>query len=76
MVNQDVVKLVLLKLYLNYTKRHCINVKLTDDFDLDYLKEIIQKEKIEDYIIPNNKRILVFEDIDCMGQMVKKEKIG
>ena len=63
-----------IKALLNYTKRHCINVKLTDDFDLDYLKEIIQKEKIEDYIIPNNKRILVFEDIDCMGQMVKKRK--
>lgn len=63
-----------IKALLNYTKRHCINVKLTDDFDLDSLKEIIQKEKIEDYIIPNNNRILVFEDIDCMGQMVKKRK--
>ena len=63
-----------IKALLNYTKRHCVNVKLTDDFDLDYLKEVIQKEKIEDYIIPNSKRILVFEDIDCMGQMVKKKE--
>ena len=63
-----------IKALLNYTKRHCINVKLTDNFDLDSLKEIIQKEKIEDYIIPNNNRILVFEDIDCMGKMVKKRK--
>ena len=63
-----------IKALLNYTKRHCINVKLSDDFNLDSLKEIIQKEKIEDYIIPNNNRILVFEDIDCMGQMVKKRK--
>ena len=56
------------------TKRHCINVKLTDNFDLDMLREVIQKEQIEDYIIPNNNRILVFEDIDCMGNMVKKRK--
>lgn len=63
-----------IKALLNYTKRHCINIKLTDNFDLDSLKDVIQKEKIEDYIIPNNNRILVFEDIDCMGQMVKRRK--
>ena len=61
-----------IKALLNYTKRHGINIKLTNNFDMDCLKEIIQKEKVDEYIIPNDKRILIFEDIDCMGNIVKK----
>ena len=49
------------------TKRHCINVKLTDSFDLDMLREVIQKDQIEDYIIPNHNRILVWGDTQGHG---------
>lgn len=63
-----------IKALMNYTGRHGVNIRLTDNFDMDCLKDIIQKEKIDDYIIPNDKRILIFEDIDCMGDLVKKRK--
>lgn len=63
-----------IKALMNYTGRHGINIRLTDDFDMDSLKDVIQKEKIDDYVLPNDKRILIFEDIDCMGDMVKKRK--
>lgn len=63
-----------IKALMNHTGRHGVNIRLTDDFDMDCLKDIIQKEKIDDYIIPNDKRILIFEDIDCMGDIVKKRK--
>lgn len=64
-----------IKIIANYTKRHIIDVKLNDSFDLNELKNIIQKEELnDDYYIPNNKRIIVFEDIDCMGDIVKKRK--
>ena len=57
---------------MNYTNRHVLEVKLNDDFNFSDLKDIIYDEKInDDIIVPQNKRIVVFEDIDAMGNIVK-----
>jgi len=61
-----------IKQLLNYTKRHAIDIKLTDSFDFDELKNIIHNEKIVDeFIIPQEKRIIIFEDIDAVGDVLK-----
>ena len=60
-----------IKLLMNYTRRHGIDIKLNDTINFTDLKQIIYKDKIgEKYIIPQEKRIIIFEDIDCMGSMV------
>ena len=60
-----------IKLLMNYTGRHGIDIKLNDTINFTDLKQIIYKDKIgEKYIIPQEKRIIIFEDIDCMGSMV------
>ena len=57
---------------VNYTGRHCIELKLHDEFDFSKLKDILTKDEIEgDLVIPKEKRIIVIEDIDCMGNIVK-----
>ena len=50
---------------------HGIYVNLTDKFDLDELEKLITNEVIGDYEIPLSNRIYIFEDIDCMGDVVK-----
>ena len=64
-----------IKQLMNHTKRHGIDIKLNDGLDFKYLKNIIYNEEIdESYIIPQNKRIIIFEDIDAMGDIVKERK--
>jgi len=61
-----------IKQLMNHTGRHGIDIKLNDAMDFHDLYNIIYKEEIsEDYIIPQNQRILIFEDIDAMGDAVK-----
>ena len=61
-----------IKQLMNLTGRHGIDIKLNDKMDLNLLKHIIHDDRITDeLIIPQDKRILVFEDIDAMGDMVK-----
>lgn len=61
-----------IKSILNLTKRHGIKFNLSNKFDFTLLKNIIYNEEIsEDVIIPQNKRIFIFEDIDAMGDAVK-----
>jgi len=65
-----------IKQLMNHTKRHGIDIKLNDMIDFAKLKNIIYKENIgENYIIPQEKRIIIFEDIDCMGAIVKDRDI-
>jgi SpoVK/Ycf46/Vps4 family AAA+-type ATPase len=62
-----------IKQLLNYTGRHGIDIKLNDELDFSKLKNILLKDTIgESYIIPQNKRIIIFEDIDAMGEVVKQ----
>ena len=61
-----------IKQLMNYTGRHGIDIKLNDLMNFQDLYNIIFKEEInDDYIIPQEQRILIFEDIDAMGEAVK-----
>jgi len=61
-----------IKALLNFTGRHGITIKLNDKFDLKKLKEVIYDEEISDsLIIPQDKKIIILEDIDCMGELTK-----
>ena len=61
-----------IKQLLNYTKRHAIDIKLNDSLDFNELKKIIYNDNINDeFIIPQHERILIFEDIDSMGDIIK-----
>lgn len=61
-----------IKQLMNYTGRHGIDIKLNDQMNFQDLYNIIFKEEInDDYIIPQDQRILIFEDIDAMGEAVK-----
>jgi len=65
-----------IKQLINYTGRHAIDIKLNDSFDFVKLKNVIYKEEIkEDYIIPQDKRIIIFEDIDAVGKTFKDRKL-
>jgi chaperone BCS1 len=61
-----------IKQLMNYTGRHGIDIKLNDGFDFTKLRDIIFDEEIEEeYIIPQDKRIIIFEDIDAIGDVIK-----
>lgn len=61
-----------IKAMMNLTGRHGISIKLNNRFDMNKLRDIICDEEIyDDIIIPQKDRILIFEDIDCMGEIVK-----
>jgi hypothetical protein len=61
-----------IKQLMNHTGRHGIDIKLNDAMNFNDLYNIIFKEEInDDYIIPQDQRILIFEDIDAMGESVK-----
>jgi ATP-dependent 26S proteasome regulatory subunit len=61
-----------IKALMNLTKRHGIDIKLSKKMDMNRLREIMCDDEItDDIIIPQNQRILLFEDIDAMGEVVK-----
>jgi hypothetical protein len=61
-----------IKALMNLTKRHGISIKLNDKFNLSYLKTIIHDDEIcDNLIIQQNKKIIILEDIDCMGDLIK-----
>ena len=61
-----------IKQLMNHTGRHGIDIKLNDAMDFTNLQHIIYKEELDDtHIIPQNQRILIFEDIDALGEVVK-----
>ena len=61
-----------IKSLMNKTGRHGISIKLNNKFNLEKLKYILFNEEINEQIcIPLNNRIIIFEDIDCMSDIVK-----
>ena len=61
-----------IKQLMNHTGRHGIDIKLNDAMDFTHLQNIIYKEELDDtHIIPQTQRILIFEDIDALGDVVK-----
>ena len=66
-----------IKQLINYTGRHALDIKLNDGFDFDVLRKIIQNEQLnEDYIISQKEKIIVFEDIDAAGNIVKQRQLN
>jgi len=65
-----------IKQLLNHTKRHGICVNLGEISEFNDLNKIIYNEELDDeYVIPQEQRILILEDIDAMGDAVKSRKI-
>ena len=61
-----------IKQIINYTKRHALDIKLNDGFDFDALRHLIQNENIDsDHIIEQKNRVIIFEDIDAVGDTLK-----
>ena len=52
-------------------RTHGIYVNLHDSFDFDTLDGLISKTRIGEWDIPLDQRLFIFEDIDCMGDVVK-----
>ena len=64
-----------IKQLLNHTKRHGICVNLGEISEFKDLNNIIFNEELDDkYVIPQEQRILILEDIDAMGDAVKSRK--
>lgn len=62
-----------IKQLMNYTKRHGIDIKLNDGMDFNDLQHLIYNEELDEtHIIPQSQRILIFEDIDALGEVVKE----
>jgi hypothetical protein len=62
-----------IKQLMNYTKRHGIDIKLNDGMDFNDLQYLIYHEDLDEtHIIPQKQRILIFEDIDALGDVVKE----
>lgn len=64
-------KTSLIKAIMKETGRHALSINLSNDFNLDKLKELMLDDNVDDLIIPQDRRIFVMEDIDAMGDMVK-----
>ena len=61
-----------IKAVANKTNYHIINIKLSKNFDFQYLHKLLFNESItNNLMIPLNKRIIIFEDIDCMTDIIK-----
>ena len=67
-----------IKALANHAKcydKHIINITLSSKFDLTQLNKIIFSDQISNnLIIPLDKRIIVFEDIDCMDEIVNERE--
>lgn len=62
-----------IKQLMNYTKRHGIDIKLNDGMDFNDLQHLIYNEELDEtHIIPQDQRVLIFEDIDALGEVVKE----
>jgi len=53
------------------SRTHGIYVNLHDSFDFDHLESLISKTRLGEWDIPLDQRLFIFEDIDCMGDIVK-----
>lgn len=61
-----------IKAITNYTKRHIVEIPLSKIKTCTELKNIFFDELICNHYVPSDKKIIVLEDIDCMGDIVTK----
>jgi len=65
-----------IKALMNLTGRHGVSIKLNNRFNMNKLRDIMYDEELSDeIIIPQQNRILIFEDIDCMGEIIQDRSI-
>ena len=61
-----------IKAIANYTNRSIVDISLSKTKTCGELRRIFLTELFDDYYISSDKKIIVLEDIDCMGDIVKK----
>jgi hypothetical protein len=64
-------KTSIIKATANYTKRHIFSIPLNRIKTCGELEDIFYKNSIDGMDIPNSNRIYVFEDIDCLCDIVQ-----
>lgn len=64
-----------IKSIANYTNRHIINIDLSKIKTCKQLINIFYNDKMNNIQIPIDKKIIVFEDIDCMIDIVLERSI-
>jgi len=64
-----------IKAIANLTKRHIVEVPLSKITTCDELKKIFFMDTINGYYVPNDKKMIILEDIDCMTDIVKKRDL-
>ena len=67
-------KTSIIKATLEYTKKHAFVIPLNRVKTCGELENIFYSENIDDINIPINKRIYIFEDVDCISNIVFDRK--
>ena len=67
-------KTSIIKATLEYTKRHAFVIPLNRVKTCGELENIFYSESVDDINIPINKRIYIFEDVDCISNIVFDRK--
>jgi len=65
-------KTSIIKATLEYTKRNAVIIPLNRVKTCGEFENIFYDSKINDKSIPNEKRIYIFEDIDCISDIIKQ----
>ena len=65
-------KTSIIKATLEYTKRNAVIIPLNRIKTCGEFESIFYDNKINDKSIPNEKRIYIFEDIDCLSDIIKQ----
>lgn len=65
-----------IKAIANYTKRHIVSISLKNIQTIDDLRSMFYDTKINDICVPHNRRLYVFEEIDCgqWGKIIAKRQ--
>lgn len=63
-----------IKALLKYTKRHAVVFSINRHTSLETVDGLMRTERINNLPIPQEERIYIFEDIDAMGDLVRKRK--
>lgn len=64
-----------IKAMLKSTDRCGVKIELSSDVNLRQLQNTIISDNVGGEIIPHNRRILIFEDIDCMKDIVRSGEL-
>jgi chaperone BCS1 len=67
-------KTSIIKATLEYTKKHAFVIPLNRVKTCGELENIFYSENVDDINIPINKRIYIFEDVDCVSNIVFDRK--